>query len=118
MKKFVFALVFLLTVVGVAVAAPYWLPTQVGTYDKQVTTGRTVIVDASIYYKGVTAGDRVDFCNGTSGSNTIFYSFVAPDANGTYPVTKNKKDWVANSGLYIDFTLTGGIMGIDLEYSE
>ena len=119
MKRVTFILVVcMLFVASVAVAAPYWLPRQYGTNDQQITTTKTIIYDGSIYYKGVTAGDRLDLRNGTSGSATAFYSFIAPAANGTFDLPITKKNWVIPDGVYFDVTLTGGVLGISLDYSE
>ena len=119
MKRVTFILVVcMLFVASVAVAAPYWLPRQYGTNDQQITTTKTIIYDGSIYYKGVTAGDRLDLRNGTTTGATAFYTFIAPAANGYENLPIIKKDWVANNGVYLDITRTAGIIGVSLDYSE
>ena len=118
MKKFVLVLALMLCVTGVAMAAPFWLPRQIGTYDQSITTSRTVIYDGTIYYSGVTAGDRLDLRNGTSVSDTIFFSFIAPATQGTFNLPVTKKNWVIPNGVYFDTTLTAGILGISLDYSD
>jgi len=118
MKKFFLVLVLVFCVTSMAMAAPFWLPRQTGTYDQSITTSRTVIYDGTIYYKGVTAGDRLDLRNGTSASDTAFYSFIAPAANGTFDLPITKKNWVIPNGVFFDVTRTAGILGLSLNYSE
>jgi hypothetical protein len=115
MRKALMVLVFL-CFAGVALAAPKWLATQFFS-SQSVTTGRTILYDATIYFFGVTAGDRVLLKNGTSAAATAFFVFAAPAANGTFYFDP-EKDITIDQGLYLEILKTGGTVGVGLTYQE
>jgi hypothetical protein len=117
MKKFLLSFLILFIFATVAVAAPYWLPRQYFDTDQRITTSSTILYDMTIYWRGVTVGDRVTFRNGTTTSATAFYSLVAPTASGTF-VYIPPKPLVVDGGIYYDVTLTGGSMGVSITYQE
>ena len=116
MKKVFLVLLILLTSVGVCLAAPKWVPRQYYDSDQQITTARTVIYDFSIYYTGVTKGDKIVLRNGTSTSATAFYTFIAEATDGVTPLVDPAKDIVVDRGLYFDVSRTGGALGINITY--
>ena len=114
MKKLMFIILGLLICVS-AYAAPKWLPT-VYSADTQVSTGSIIMHDASIYYAGVTAGDKMILSNGVAvgaSRGTVFYTFVAPAANGSF-YYRPEKDLVIDQGLYVDMDISGGLMGVGI----
>lgn len=114
MKKYLLLIVGLL-VAGTAFAAAKWVPTTFSG-DQLIQTGRTVIVDGSIYYSGLTAGNKLELKNGTTSSGTVIFTFVAPAAAGTYQLPQYTKDFIVDTGLYLDQTISGGAIGIELFY--
>jgi hypothetical protein len=115
MKKVFLTGILFLSLLAVAWAAPRFVPTQIAPVtDQYYTTSTTIITDMSIYYVGVTAGNKLEFRNGGP-TGTIFYTFVAPAAAGTYNWTPEKALRV-DSGIYLDSTVTAGAFGLDLTY--
>ena len=114
MKKLILGLVFL-SIAVIAYAAPKWVPS---TYsgDQLIKSGPAIVVDANIYWSGLTVGDKLQLKNGLTSSGTTFYTFVAPTANGSYRVQKYQKDILVDTGIYLDLTISGGAMGIELIY--
>lgn len=115
MKKAMFLLLVFISLATMAIAAPKWVPTTFSG-DQLIQTGPTMIVDGSIYYTGVTAGDKLQLKNGTTSSGTTVYTFVAPAANGVQQLPQYTKDFVVDAGLYLDQTITGGAIGLELFY--
>ena len=119
MKKFLFTTVILLTLVGVCFAAPRWVPRAYYDSDQQITSASTILYDATIYYVGVTAGDRLTLSNevavGTVDQDDIFFTFAAPAANGNY-FFKPERALTVDSGIYLDVDKTGGTLGIGITY--
>lgn len=109
----------LFVVVGVAVAAPSWVPRAYYNTDQQISSGSTILYDATIYYRGVTAGDMLTLSNevaaGAVDQDSIFFTFVAPAANGNYSYVPEKALTV-DSGIYMDVNKSGGVLGIDIMY--
>ena len=114
MKKFWIAVLFFL-LTAVAYAAPKWMPT---TYsgDQLIKTGSAIIVDANIYWAGVTVGDKLELKNGLTSAATTFFTFIAPTANGNYVVPKFQKNLIVDTGIYLEQTISGGAMGVELIY--
>jgi len=116
MKNFFFALLALMLLgVSVAIAAPKWVPTTFSG-DQLIKSGQTIIVDGSIYYAGVTAGNKLELKNGTTSSGTVVYTFVAPAANGSAQLPQYAREITVDTGLYMDQTISGGAIGLELFY--
>lgn len=123
MKKFLLVLLVCLFATS-GWAAFSVTPKQFGgsstTGDIQIKATRTVILDASVYFSGVTVGDSLKLYNvasqvGTASTGRVL-SFFAPTANGRLPLT-NLDGFVCDNGLYMDVTATGaGIIGMDIIY--
>ena len=114
MKNIVLAVLFALLITP-AFASPTYVPTTFSG-DQIIKTGAGIIVDGNIYYKGVTAGDKLELRNGTSTSGTVVYTFVAPAANGSQALPAYKRDILVDTGIYLDETRTGGVLSIELYY--
>lgn len=114
MKKLFLGLLLSLFITPVF-AAPTYVP-SIFSGDRVIKTGAGTIVDGNIYYKGVTAGDKLELRNGTSTSGAVVYTFVAPAANGSQALPTYKRDILVDTGIYLDETRTGGVLGIELYY--
>lgn len=113
MKKLLFFILITILLAIPAFAASRWLPTAYSG-DQLIATGQTVIVDANIYWTGLTVGDKLQLKNSLTSTGTVFYTFVAPTANGSYHVPANQRNMVVDTGVYLDATISGGILGIEL----
>jgi hypothetical protein len=82
--------------------------------DGQVTSSNTILVDANIYFKGVTVGDKVELRKGSS-TGSIFFTAVAATANGNV-VLAPAEPIMIDGGIYMDETKSGGITGMNLIY--
>ena len=118
--RYVFLVLGLVVMVGgLAYAANRYFMTSAGVIDYAMTTTPTIVVDATIYYKGVTVGDMVQIreSNGAGAPGTILTTIVADTANGN-------KRWTPpvpltiDGGIYMDVTLTGGVVGVNLLYEK
>jgi hypothetical protein len=114
MKKLVLG-IMILGLMGSAYAASKWVPTTFSG-DQLIQSGRTIITDGNIYYSGVTAGNKLELKNGTTSSGTVIYTFIAPAANGSQQLPQYTKDFIVDTGLYMDATISGGAMGLELFY--
>jgi hypothetical protein len=84
--------------------------------DGVIKTGPATIIDGSIYYAGVTAGNKIELKNGTTSSGTVVYTFIAPAAAGTYQLPQYTKTLTVDQGIYFDTTISGGVIGLELFY--
>jgi len=114
-----FAVVILLTLVGVCFAAPRWVPRAYYDSDQQITSASTILYDATVYYTGVTAGDRLTLSNevavGAVDQDDIFFTFAAPAAHGTFLYTPERALTV-DGGIYLDIDKSGGTLGVNITY--
>ena len=116
MRKFL-AIAFLLMMVVPALAESRVYTSSIGsglpsrTYNgtQQITTSPTIIVDAAVYYVGVTVGDYVNLRDGGAGG-IIVDQFYAPTANGYTAITNS--GFVVDSGLYYTQGYSTGRMGL------
>jgi hypothetical protein len=79
--------------------------------DGFVTTVDTVLVDANIYYVGVTVGNKIELREG-SASGTVFCSIVADTANGNKKCSYPEAIFI-DGGIYYDHTIAGGGTGMN-----
>ena len=104
-------------IAAVAWAAPRWVPRpSLGAADRYVTTGSTVMYDASIYIVGGAVGNKVELRNGGP-TGAVFHTFVAATANAMENFIP-LKPLVVDGGIYIDSTLTSGGSGAYITYQE
>lgn len=85
------------------------------TGDGTVTSTDTIIVDANIYYKGVTVGDKVELKKGSS-TGAVICTVVADTANGNKKCFSGPEKVMVDGGVYMDATISGGIAGMNLLY--
>lgn len=112
MKKAILTICFML-LAGLAYATirPGFLnPTGDGT----VTASNVIVVDANIYWSGLTVGDKVELKKGSS-TGTAFCTIVADTANGNKSCPIDEPMMV-DGGIYMDQTISGGITGMNLIY--
>jgi len=88
------------------------------TGDKQIAAVSSIIVDASVYYKGVTVGDQISLYNvasqvGSPSDTNKVLQFYAPTANGYTKLVDN--GFTCDTGIYMDSTITTGAMGLQLQ---
>lgn len=112
MRKFLLVTTFLIlaTSAYATVRGTFVNPTGDGT----VTSADTILIDANIYYKGVTVGDKVELRKGSS-SGTIFCTVIADTANGNKHCAFPEQVMI-DGGIYMDETKTGGVTGMNLLY--
>lgn len=115
MRKALFGLLICLLATNAwAVVKPTYL--TLGGVDQTVTSSDTILVDANVYFRGATVGDKIDLRKGSS-SGTIILTAVAATANQSIFVAPSEPIKV-DGGIYMDMTLTTGAAtsGINLIY--
>ena len=115
MRNLLIAIAFLF-VSTLAFAVMRQAPTTFGAVaDGVVITGKTILIDANIYYTGLTVGNMIQLKEGLTSAGSTFCTIVADTANGnkkcSYP-----EGFVVDTGIYVDVTLSGGVAGMNLMY--
>lgn len=82
--------------------------------DQLVKSGSGVIIDAAVYYKGVTVGDAMVLKDSLTATGTTIVTFYAPTANGFTPIIT--RGFAVDNGIYMDQTVSGGLMGLNITY--
>jgi hypothetical protein len=113
MRK-IYLTLFALLICTSVYAGTRWAPRQYFGADQVITTSPATIIDGSIYWSGLTAGDRVALRNGTTVTSAAVLTLVVPTAAGTMPIAA--EGFTVDNGLYMDVTVTAGTLGLNLLY--
>jgi hypothetical protein len=89
--------------------------TKTITADNQIKDARTDLWGIIATGVGVTAGDKIEFSNSASGAGTALITVVLPSANSSVVFTP-AVGMTFTSGLYADYTKTGGTLTCTLVY--
>jgi hypothetical protein len=116
---------WILLVLGLVLCTSAWAVSRVPQRsvwgDVQLSNTKAIVIDANVYFKGVTVGDSVIFYDqasvvGAPTASRQVMSFYAPTANGRLPLI-NLEGFVTDYGLYMDVTGTGTAwLGVDIIY--
>lgn len=117
MKK-VIALFIVVGLCGIAHATLRNAPESFGvSADRVLVAGDSILIDANIYYSGVTAGNTILLKEGLSVTSPTICTIVADTTAGnkkcSYP-----EPVVVDTGIYCDVTLSGGSAGANLLYTQ